>query len=47
MASIYFRWYHESNNDALTIDLTEEAKQRDMWRTIGIGGLFLILAMIH
>jgi ABC-type amino acid transport substrate-binding protein len=47
MASIYFRWYHESNNDALTIDLTEEAKQRDMWRTIGIGGLFPILAMIH
>jgi signal transduction histidine kinase/CheY-like chemotaxis protein len=47
MASIYFRWYHESNNDALTIDLTQEAKQRDMWRTIGIGGLFLILAMIH
>jgi signal transduction histidine kinase/CheY-like chemotaxis protein len=47
LASIYFRWYHESNNDALTIDLTEEVKQRDMWRTIGIGGLFLILAMIH
>jgi signal transduction histidine kinase/CheY-like chemotaxis protein len=47
LASIYFRWYHESNNDTLTIDLTEEAKRRDVLRNIGVGGLFLILGVIY
>jgi signal transduction histidine kinase/CheY-like chemotaxis protein len=46
MASIYFRWYHETNNDTLTIDLSEEAKQRDRLRTTGVAALFLILAVI-
>jgi signal transduction histidine kinase/CheY-like chemotaxis protein len=47
MAGIYFRWYHEANNDTLTLDLTEEAKQRDVLRTIGVAMLFLILAAIY
>jgi signal transduction histidine kinase/CheY-like chemotaxis protein len=47
MAGIYFRWYHESNNDTLTIDLTEEAKHREAWRNIGVGALFLILGVIY
>jgi len=46
LASIYFRWYHESNNDTLTIDLTEEAKQRNMLLSVAIGALFLILGVI-
>jgi signal transduction histidine kinase/CheY-like chemotaxis protein len=46
MASIYFRWYHQANNDALTIDLTEEAKRRDLLLTVAIGTLFLILGVV-
>ncbi|MGA3202871.1 MAG: response regulator [Bryobacteraceae bacterium] len=42
-AGIYFHWYHESNNDTLTIDLTEEAKQRNLLLTGAVGALFLIL----
>ncbi len=40
MTGVYLRWYRQTNNDALTIDLTEEAKQRDML-TVVIGALFL------
>ena len=47
MAGIYFRWYHESNNDTLTIDLTEEAKQRSMLLSVAVGALFLILGFIY
>jgi signal transduction histidine kinase/CheY-like chemotaxis protein len=47
LAGIYFRWYHESNNDTLTLDLTEEARRREVLRNIGIGGLFLILGVIY
>jgi len=46
MAGIYFRWYHESNNDTQTIDLMEEEKQRDVLRNIGVAALFLIVAVI-
>ena len=46
LASIYFRWYHESNIDALTIDLTEEAKQRNLLLSGAVGALFLILGFI-
>jgi signal transduction histidine kinase/CheY-like chemotaxis protein len=46
MAGIYFRWYHQSNNDALTIDLTEEAKQRNMLLSVAVGALVLILGVI-
>jgi signal transduction histidine kinase/CheY-like chemotaxis protein len=47
VAGIYFRWFHQSNNDALTIDLMEEAKQRNLLLTIGVGALFLILGLIY
>jgi signal transduction histidine kinase/CheY-like chemotaxis protein len=47
LAGIYFRWYHQSNNDALTIDLTEEARQRNMLLSIALGALFLILGVIY
>jgi signal transduction histidine kinase/CheY-like chemotaxis protein len=47
MAGTYFRWFHQSNNDALTIDLMEEAKQRNMLLTIAVGLLFLILGVIY
>jgi signal transduction histidine kinase/DNA-binding response OmpR family regulator len=47
LASIYFRWYHESNNDILTIDLTEQAKRREARRNIGVVVLFLILGVIY
>jgi len=47
MASIYFRWYHESNNDVSTIDLTEEATERDAVLTGGVGALFLILGATY
>jgi signal transduction histidine kinase/DNA-binding response OmpR family regulator len=47
MAGTYFRWFHQSNNDALTIDLMEEAKQRNMLLTIAVVALFLILGVIY
>ena len=47
IAGIYFRWYHQSNNDALTIDLTEEAKQRDVLLSVAVGALFLILGLVY
>jgi signal transduction histidine kinase/CheY-like chemotaxis protein len=47
MAGIYFRWYRESNNDTLTIDLTEEAKQRSRLLIVAIGALFLILGLVY
>jgi signal transduction histidine kinase/DNA-binding response OmpR family regulator len=47
MAGMYFRWYHESNNDTLTIDLTEEAKQRNLLLTVAAGALFLILGAVY
>jgi signal transduction histidine kinase/CheY-like chemotaxis protein len=46
LASIYFRWYHESNIDTLTIDLTEEAKQSNLLLSVAVGALFLILGVI-
>ncbi len=46
MAGIYFRWFRQSNNEALMIDLTEEAKQRSMLLSVAIGALFLILGVI-
>jgi len=46
MTGIYFRWYHQSNNDTLTIDLVEEAKQRNMLLTIALGAAFLILGVV-
>jgi signal transduction histidine kinase/CheY-like chemotaxis protein len=47
LAGLYFRWNHQSNNDALTIDLTEEAKQRNVLLTVALGALFLILGVIY
>jgi signal transduction histidine kinase/CheY-like chemotaxis protein len=47
MAGIYFRWFHQSNNDALTIDLMEESKERSLLLSVVVGGLFLILGMIY
>ncbi len=47
MAGIYFRWYQQSNNDALVIDLTEEAKQRSRLLTVAVGALFLILGVTY
>ena len=46
MTGTYFLWFHQSNNDALIIDLTEEAKQRNMLLTVAVGALFLILGVI-
>ena len=46
MTGVYLRWYRQTNNDALTIDLMEEAKQRNML-TVVIGALFLILGVIN
>jgi len=47
LAGMYFRWYKQSNNDALTIDLTEEAKQRNLMLSAAVGALFLILGVIY
>jgi len=47
LASIYFRWYHESNNDSLTIDLTEEGKRRNLLLDVAVGALFLIMGVIY
>ncbi len=47
LAGIYFRWYRESNNDTLTIDLTEDARRRDIVRSIAIGVMILILGVIY
>jgi signal transduction histidine kinase/CheY-like chemotaxis protein len=47
LAGIYFRWNHQSNNDALTIDLMEEEKQRRILLTIALGGLFAVLGAIY
>ena len=46
MAGIYFRRFHQSNNDALMIDLTEDVKRRNLLLTVAIGALFLILGVI-
>jgi len=46
MAGIYFRWFRQSNNEALMIDLTEEAKQRNLLLSVAVGSLFLILGAI-
>jgi signal transduction histidine kinase/CheY-like chemotaxis protein len=46
MAGTYYRWFRQSNNDALTIDLVEEAKQRNLLLSIAIGTLFLILGVV-
>jgi signal transduction histidine kinase/DNA-binding response OmpR family regulator len=46
MTGIYFRRFHQSNNDALTIGLIDEAKQRSMLLSIAVGALFLILGVI-
>jgi ABC-type amino acid transport substrate-binding protein len=46
MTGIYFRWFHQSNNDALTIDLMEEARQRNVLLSAGVGALFLILGVV-
>jgi signal transduction histidine kinase/DNA-binding response OmpR family regulator len=46
MAGIYFRWFRQSNNEALMIDLTEEEKHLSMLRTLAIGALFLLLGGI-
>ena len=47
MAGIYFSWYRESNNDAATIDLREEAKQRNAALSVALGALVLILGVIY
>jgi signal transduction histidine kinase/DNA-binding response OmpR family regulator len=47
LAGIYFRWYRQSNNDALTIDLREEAKQRNVMLSVALGALFLILGVMY
>ena len=47
MAGIYFRWFHQSNNDALTIDLMEQAKRRSARLTVTAVTLFLILGGIY
>ncbi len=46
MTGIYFRWFHQSNNDALTIDLMEEVGKRNRRLSIGVGVLFVILGII-
>jgi signal transduction histidine kinase/CheY-like chemotaxis protein len=47
MAGIYFRWYHQSNNDALTIDLMEETARNNLLLSAAVGALFLILGLIY
>jgi signal transduction histidine kinase/CheY-like chemotaxis protein len=47
MAGIYFRWYHQSNNDALTIDLREETARNNLLLSAAVGALFLILGLIY
>jgi signal transduction histidine kinase/CheY-like chemotaxis protein len=47
MAGIYFRWFHQSNDDALTIDLIEEAKQRNMMLTMAVAALFAIVGGMY
>jgi signal transduction histidine kinase/ActR/RegA family two-component response regulator len=47
MAGIYFRWLRQSNNEALMIDMTEEAKQRSVMLSLAMGALFLILGVVY
>jgi signal transduction histidine kinase/DNA-binding response OmpR family regulator len=46
MAGIYFRRFHQSNNDALMIDLAEDVKRRNLLLTVAVGALILILGLI-
>lgn len=46
MAGTYFSWFRQSNNEALMIDLVEEAKQRSMMLSGALGALFLILGVV-
>jgi signal transduction histidine kinase/DNA-binding response OmpR family regulator len=47
MTGTYFLWFHQSNNDALMIDLTEEAKRRSVLLSAAVGALFLILGVVY
>jgi len=47
MAGIYFRWFHQSNNDALTIDLTEETERKNLLLSVAVCALLLILGTIY
>jgi len=45
--SIYFSWVHQSSNDALIIDLMEEAKQTNLLLTLSVAALAVILAFLY
>jgi signal transduction histidine kinase/CheY-like chemotaxis protein len=45
MTGTYFRWFHQSNNDALTIDLMDEDKRNNLLLSAAVGALFLILGL--
>ena len=46
VAGIYFSWFHQSSNDALTIDLVEEDKQTSLLLTLSVAALVVILAFL-
>jgi signal transduction histidine kinase/DNA-binding response OmpR family regulator len=47
MAGIYFRWFHQSNNDALEIDLTEQEKRNSLMLMVSLGALIVILILVY
>jgi signal transduction histidine kinase/CheY-like chemotaxis protein len=47
LAGIYFRWFHQSNHDALFIDMAEAQRQRGILLSAAVGALFLILGLIY
>jgi signal transduction histidine kinase/AmiR/NasT family two-component response regulator len=46
IAGIYFSWFHQSSNDALIIDLVEEAKQTSLLLTLSVVALAVILLFL-
>jgi len=46
IAGIYFSWFHQSSNDALIIDLVEEAKQTSRLLTLSVAALAVILVFL-
>jgi signal transduction histidine kinase/DNA-binding response OmpR family regulator len=47
MTGTYFLWFHQSNNDASIIDLTEESEQRSLLLSLAMGALVLILGLVY
>jgi len=47
VASIYFSWFHQSSNEALIVDLIQEARQTSLLLSLSVASLAAILAFLY